>query len=283
MYDFIYFYESGGYMYCTLVKRKMIKEPYKSCVYRKIEWKMWGDDPLRGYWDEEDVIKREKKDKWDIILNESYRVDGKVKKKQQHICTVTYWDIVDSWYSESIWDRTEKKIENPEKYEEVLNLIYEKFQPVVDQVMKEYEASEEYNYKTINNRLKKEKQQEVDAEKQYQSKKAEHDSLLGQGYYDAHYNKDGTYNFKKAHEWDKTHKKHEQSNNSNYSDYDFNSFFKTSGATLNFKDNEKSIAEELIKAGYRALVKKYHPDTGGTNEQFQSLSNLKDKLINAVK
>jgi curved DNA-binding protein CbpA len=54
------------------------------------------------------------------------------------------------------------------------------------------------------------------------------------------------------------------------------------GSRLKLSNSEKTVAEELIKAGYKALAKKFHPDAGGSKEQFQDLGLIKDKLIKAI-
>ena len=46
-------------------------------------------------------------------------------------------------------------------------------------------------------------------------------------------------------------------------------------------DQEK-MAHDLIEAGYRALAKKYHPDTGGTDEQFRLLKDAKALLESRI-
>jgi hypothetical protein len=40
----------------------------------------------------------------------------------------------------------------------------------------------------------------------------------------------------------------------------------------------EKLADEVITAGYRALSKKFHPDAGGSSEQFQSLTDAKELL-----
>lgn len=50
-----------------------------------------------------------------------------------------------------------------------------------------------------------------------------------------------------------------------------------------FTQQEKILVDELIKAGYKQLSKKYHPDiVGGSKEQFQTLQKVKEKLDNML-
>jgi molecular chaperone DnaJ len=42
------------------------------------------------------------------------------------------------------------------------------------------------------------------------------------------------------------------------------------------------MMERIIKAGYRDLAKKYHPDTGGDDEQMKELNASYDALNGAL-
>jgi hypothetical protein len=37
--------------------------------------------------------------------------------------------------------------------------------------------------------------------------------------------------------------------------------------------------EDIVRAGYRALAQKHHPDTGGSTEQMVRLNRARDKLL----
>jgi len=39
------------------------------------------------------------------------------------------------------------------------------------------------------------------------------------------------------------------------------------------------MLQELVQAGYKALSRKYHPDIGGSHDDFILLGKVKDKLI----
>ena len=312
--------KKGTGMYCTIIERQC-KKVLRSYVYKKIKWQPIEYDPLNinlliGTWIGEDEILRDPREKWDIILNETFRRGGKVKKNQAHICTVRRWDIVDGFYFDTIHESIEryffdkireelgitkadllreksfakrplrdqikqiqKERQTTESYKQeygsIYDMVYAKFQPIIDRVEKEYKKSEEYRVKTQNEKLKEAKAAEIEQEKKRQEEKARWDNLFGRGYYDAHHNHDGSYNSKGAHEWEKTHK--EQEHKSDYSSYSssYNFDFMKSST---FSGPEKTMAEELIVAGYKALAKKYHPDIGGSNEQFQELGNIKEKL-----
>lgn len=44
------------------------------------------------------------------------------------------------------------------------------------------------------------------------------------------------------------------------------------------RPREKELGLELIEAGYRVLVQKYHPDKGGDDASFRCLTNARAKL-----
>lgn len=269
-------------MYCTIIE-KQCKKVSRSYVCRKIQWRSYDWDPLQGIWDQEDEIPREPREKWNIVLNKSVRSAGKIIKKQWHITTVKYWDIVGGYFSEHIWCGIERAFPETktdgELCQSYVRLIYDKFQVVIDRVQEEYEKTEEYRVKTQNEKLKKAKADEIKQEKKYRDEKYSLDSLFGPGYYDAHYNRDGSYNSKGAREWEKTHKDQEYRNDHSSYSSSFNFDFMKSSS---FSGPEKAMAEELITTGYKQLAKKYHPDVGGTNAQFQKLGDIKENLLKKI-
>lgn len=92
-----------------------------------------------------------------ISIHESYREAGKVKKKQIVICTIEYYSIVDwgSWIGDYITgSRWKDKVENiglPEN--ELVALIYKKFQPIIDRVESEFQQTEEYRAREEHRRI----------------------------------------------------------------------------------------------------------------------------------
>lgn len=45
---------------------------------------------------------------------------------------------------------------------------------------------------------------------------------------------------------------------------------------------DRHVADELLKAGYRALTKRYHPDAGGSHEEMLVLKATLDHMENLV-
>jgi hypothetical protein len=52
--------------------------------------------------------------------------------------------------------------------------------------------------------------------------------------------------------------------------------------TVSVKPADTDLLCELIDAGYRALAKKHHPDTGGEAEAMRRLNRLAEELRNQI-
>ena len=63
----------------------------------------------------------------------------------------------------------------------------------------------------------------------------------------------------------------------------YKSFFNSASTSAGGVIKNKELAKELFKAGYRQLSKKYHPDSGGNDKQCKELNNLKEQLDQLVK
>ena len=154
-------------MYCTITKKKEPKLSHNGNVYRKIEWKQNSYNAWQGYWSNDDLIDREPKDKWVLTMNESYRENGKVKKKQTYLTTISYWHIIDEWADMYIGDAIDKILLSmgadnfdvannamSAEYIAMKDLIYLKFNPIVTMVKDDYASSEEYTFRTANEIIK---------------------------------------------------------------------------------------------------------------------------------
>jgi hypothetical protein len=45
------------------------------------------------------------------------------------------------------------------------------------------------------------------------------------------------------------------------------------------EEQVEKLGHDIIKEGYRSIAKTFHPDAGGTVEQFQLLKDARDELI----
>lgn len=233
-------------MYVKVIKKNVVRKP-PSKVFRNQKPKVMTDGYI--YWDKSDPIPRDNKWKYDFIICESYRENGKVKTKQKHIGTVRYWDIVDGWGHFVFECNIEKHFsDDDELYSKAWELIEEKYNPIEQQILTEYEKTEEYKVREY--WRKEEKRVSDEIQEQREREEAE---------------------------------KREQEEESKWQYY--KSYYRQYSASIStgIVLKNKELANELIKAGFKQLSKKYHPDCSGTDGQFKELNNLKEQLDKFVK
>jgi len=237
---------------------------YRSKIYKNPKWgPYWqGSDKyeLKG-----EEIQRDPKVKWRILLKESYRDEqGNVQKRQWHIATITYWDIVhdfldsvrqgweDMIYNESIRCGLEKHFPE-DRLEELWRLIDERYLQIKEATIDEYKKSEEYHWFLQNQKMENSKsnpnrkREERERKQREQEERRKQDEERQRQEYYRHRSQD-----------------HER-------------FFKSSSG-LKLSDQEKPVFDRLLKAGYRKLATELHPDHGGDTEEMKILNVLKDKL-----
>lgn len=265
-------------MYCVIQEVQLRKEntngSYKELVvdsttmtnYTTGETKTWYTYKQTGGRFERPIKKAYK-----ISVHESYRENGKVKKKQWSICTMSYYDIAEGWTW--IGDHTvgfDNKLKEIGITEEKLcEIIYEKLDPLVKQIQEEFYKSEEHTIKTAQDVIIKE----------YLRKKEEFEKIYGDRTYDYCYdvfgelrNKEILDNIKKQYEAAQEQQRSYYENfKSNYNDNDFSSYFNNKQS--NYTDEQK----EYLKKIYRAAAIKLHPDViKDDGEGMKFLNNLKE-------
>ncbi|MCP4104446.1 MAG: hypothetical protein GY749_02760 [Desulfobacteraceae bacterium] len=224
------------------MKRRTGNSSAKSGIYKHPRWRPAISGS--GYEITGEEIKRELKDKWQIVLCESYKADGKTKKKQWNIGVVTYWDIVDDKHGKNpgiLSQRFRNRIKehfpgaDDAEADNIYRLIQNKIKPVQQDVLKEYHDSEEFYYRLIQNLI--------------EGKKKESD------------------------------KKKKQENQDTRQE-DFNTRTEKNNLFQNSIPNDRELSLEIIEAGYKKIAAKYHPDTGGNKSLMQSLNSVRERLIN---
>lgn len=138
-------------MFCVIqeteIKNVSCGEPKEIEVYES-SWSMNGEN--RIYYKfrySEERFERPIKKAFKISIHESFRENRKVKKRQTVICTIRYYDIIDwgDWIGDYVRGGLSSKAEALGITEERLTeIIYEKFQPIADKVIAEFEGTEEY-------------------------------------------------------------------------------------------------------------------------------------------
>ncbi|MCY9549346.1 hypothetical protein [Lysinibacillus xylanilyticus] len=85
-------------------------------------------------------------DAYKISIHHSYRENGKVKKKQWAICTMSYYDIVEYCFEDKVVKPVldAKIAEMSIKRSRFFRMVYDKLNPLEDAIKAEYEQTEEY-------------------------------------------------------------------------------------------------------------------------------------------
>ncbi len=216
-----------------------------------------------------------------ISIHKSYRESGTVKKKQTSICTMGFYDLLESWPGDFLNTAAlKKKLEELGISEEALwDLVYVKLNPLIQKVTAEFKKTEEYAAKQEQKKILEE----------YQGNKKAFESKYGDSTYDRCYDVFGELRNKAyLEELEKNYEAQEQYKSSyqdyKHSNYDWSSF--TGASAIVYTEEEKGLIEEIVSLGFKAAAKKYHPDVNpdleNATERFQRLNNVKDKLLRTM-
>lgn len=263
-------------MYVVIQKMRNKKQnrygAYKMLKATEFSYSINGSTKTQyGYTYSGERFDRPNKDVYKISVHKSFRENGKVKKKQWVICTMDYYSLVDTWPGECIrQDKLNAKLEQMSIGEaELWDVVYEKLQPIIDQVKSEFEQTEEFKTKQHHRAILDE----------YWRNKKEFEDKYGTDTYDycfdifgilrnAEYLNEVKAQYKAKQEYQQ-HSYYSQSQ-SNYSYEDFSSYFGSSRSTYTEED------KVLLKKITRALVKQFHPDRGGDPEVMKMVTRLKE-------
>ncbi|RYI25180.1 hypothetical protein EVU96_24760 [Bacillus infantis] len=231
-----------------------------------------------GYTYSTERFERPIKKAYKISIHESYRKDGKVKKRQWSVCTMSYYDFLDYSLYDCIHQSTlnEKLTDMGITEEEFYDLVYEKIDPLIYKIEKEFRKTEEYKTKS--------KHEEIISLYNVNKTKfnKEHtNSLFGESKadeYDYCYDVFGVLrnpSYLKTLESMKKMRESAQQRSyqdSSSSNYDYSSYFKTSSS--NYTDDEKVMLKKI----YKVASKKFHPDVSGDDGSIMKLlTKLKEE------
>ncbi len=231
-----------------------------------------------GYTYSDERFDRPIKTAYKVTLHgKSFRDEkGSVRKKQYHVTTIKYYDLVDfGWYdciiSEKINEIAGEMGIEPEL---VWTEIEDKLDALQDKICNEFALTEEYKAKEKYDAILKEYQfkRSSFAEK-YEVQENEYDRCYD--IYGVLRNKDYFEKIKKEY---KCRKEYEERKNSYQRDYKSNyNNYSGSYGTGSFNSGLSSEKEKLYyKKFYRTLATKFHPDIIGDNEPMQFLNKLKE-------
>lgn len=217
-----------------------------------------------------------------ISVRESFRKDGKVRQKQVSICTIGYYDVVDlgGWIDDYVRGGLKAKADALRMTEgQLADMIDEKWQPVVDQIRKEYAQTEEYAASQEHSRIIKAWTEKREAfAREYGVNQDEYDKCydvfgtLRNPVYLAKIKSD--YEARKRYEkksWE-YQRSYYDNFRSNHNNAGSSSYGRISSGNYTRED------KEMLKQFYRVLSKKFHPDANpdmDTSRQMQLLNRLK--------
>lgn len=260
-------------MYCVIQEVELKKEntygEYKELEAYFTSWVIDGvEGGTYGYRYTGDRFKRPIKKAYKISIHKSYRENGKVKKKQWVICTMRYYDIACTWGS-WIGDycNLNAKCEAIGITEdELCKLVYEKLDPLVEKIEKEYQQTEEYKTHEKHRKI-------ID---KYLEDKSKFEEIYGSNLYDKCYDVFGTLrnselleSIKRQYESAKEYQRSYYENfNSNYKSY--NSY---GGYSNNKQSNYNEEDKDKYKKIYKTLAKAYHPDIAKDDGEMMKIVN----------
>lgn len=218
-----------------------------------------------------------------ISIHESYRESGKVKKRQTVICTIGYYEVVDwgDWPGDYVVGGLALKAAALGMEEnELADLIYTKWQTVVDHIREEYKQTEEYAAKRENRRIIKEHNERVNKFiEKYGVSRSEYNrcydvfgKLRNPEYLEkikAEYKEREEY---ERRSWEQR-RSYYKKNGGNYGGYGGGSY--CGNVSSNYDETDK----DMLKKFYRALTKIFHPDSNpdkDTSEEMKMLNRLKE-------
>lgn len=264
-------------MYCVIQEIELKKEntygASKELEAYKSTWSINGvEGGSYGYRHTGGRFERPIKKAYKISIHQSYRENGKVKKKQWSICTMSYYDLIEfGLYDCGGSSRIERLSEELNiDQETIYNLIYLKLDPLVEQIQKEYQKTEEYKTHQEHKKI-------ID---KYLKAKEEFRNKYGSDSYDYYYDLFGVLReaekfevFKKQYEASKEYQRsYYEDFKSNYNSYSFGSYHNDKQS--NYTEDQK----EHLKKIYRAAAAKLHPDIAKDDgEGMKFLNELKEE------
>lgn len=268
-------------MYCVIQRVKNNKANYNG-AYKELKvlfytWTMDGETKTKyDYTYCGERFERPIKDAYKISIHESYRKNGKVKKKQWVVCTMRYYDLLESWPEDYIMrSQLDNKLQEMGISEDELwDIVYKKLNPIIEQVKEEYSQTEEY----------KVQQEHKSIINKYNAAKTEFEAKYGGDTYDYCYDVFGTLRneeylktLERSYQTQEEFKKNYRSYyGNNYSNYDNNSYGGYQGIKQSTYTEDEKV---MLKQIYRVLALKFHPDKneGEGGEIMNLVNKLKEE------
>lgn len=275
-------------MFCVIqeieVKTAPLGEPKRIEVYES-RWKIDGQEFCSyEYRNSAERFDRPARKSYRISIHESRRENGKVRKKQTVVCTVGYYDVVDygGWIGDGIKGGLKAKADALGLSEgELSDMVYKKWQPIIDKILEEYQQSEEYKAREENSRIIREHNERVEKFiEKYGVTRSEYSRC-----YDVFgilrnpdYLKKVKADFKARKEYERRSREESRSYYEKFhSNYGWNNGGGYCGtAASNYSGPDRA----MLKKFYRTLSRAFHPDSNpdkDTSEEMKMLNHLKEE------
>lgn len=265
-------------MYCV-IQQVMLKKPNPYGAYKEIEayqnqWRIAGDEsPFSWAWEYTGGrFERPHLEAYKITLHQSYREGGKVKKRQYSVCTMSYYDICESWWGDCIAGGESALAEKVGMdATELYDMIEAKLFPLEERIKAEFHQSDEYQTQQKHEKIIADYMM---AKSQFASKYDVEASEYDRCYdvFGVLRNKEYLEKIKADHKARK--RSYQERWRGTYERYASGSYSIPTAST--YTEDETTI----LKQFYRSLSKAYHPDLNpdkDTTAEMQLLNKLKDQ------
>lgn len=223
-----------------------------------------------GYIHTEERFKRPIMKAYKISLHESYRQNGKVKKRQYSIGTISYYHLVEYGLYDCCGrtiERLTHKLNISE--DDIYDCILEKLNPLQAKITKEFEQTEEFK---ANKKHKKILDKYRKAKEDFKAKYNSDDYDYCYNIYGELMNKEYLQKIINDSEASKKYQYNYKNYSSSHNSYSSSSYTKLLSSSYN--DDEKAV----LKKFYKSLAMKYHPDA---NKDIDTTSEM--TLLNKLK
>jgi len=271
-------------MYCVIQEVKIKKIPRgeaKEIEVYSLPWTFDGEkNASYGYKMSDESYERTIDTAYRISIHQSYRENGKVKKKQVYICTIGYYNIIDwsDWIKDYVdssrWEQILQSLNISE--DRLIEIIYGKWKLISEKVSKEFDSSPEGKAKLEHKHIIGEYNRRIELFMQeYETTRDEYTKC-----YDVfgvlrnpEYLEKIKQDYQNRKEYERNSRSYQEKFYRNYNQSDSNRSY------LDYEINNYSNEEkEMLKQFYRVLSKKFHPDANtdmDTSKQMKLLNQLK--------
>lgn len=266
-------------MYCVIqqtIRKKPSRygEPLEIIAYQN-QWRLDESKPFTWGWKySEERFERPHLEAYKIMIHHSYRDGGKVKKRQYAVCTMSYYDICESWWGDCIvGGETALADKLGMDTADLYRIIDAKLDPLRKRLEAEFHQSPEYLVRREHERVRADYMTaQTKFCSQYDVDKDEfarcYDIFLQLR------NKEYLERIRVDHKARKeSESSYQEYFRSNYGGWSSGSYSIPSPST--YTEDETAI----LKQFYRTLSKKFHPDMNperDTTNEMKLLNRLKD-------